>query len=284
MPFANRYFDSLDRHPNKPEVQMLSVSGWEWPPPSRPLNSVSTIKASIIRDIDIGTGTPSLIYNFQPLFFSCPNLKACSLTMYGPYQDPERLGTFEMTGEEKFPPLESLSLNGYYIRPNEWPHWRDRFCWPLLSSLEVGPQPDFTDKLLHTLNGYTTSLKSFKIAVWAGEDEAPAQDSLELFLYGFDSLESLDITNYVCPVEAMANHTKLVRLSVHLSEEWDSEESVPWWNSEDLDYLDENCPNLEVLEIDFERQSGAWVCFIISSVGIDELTVIIGPRYSAISS
>jgi hypothetical protein len=119
---------------------------------------------------------------------------------------------------------------------------------------------------LHRLKGHTTSLKKFKITVWSGEDEAAAQENLEAFLYSFDTLETLEITNYVCPVEAIANHRNLVRLAVHLAEEWDSEEVIPSWNASDIYYLDDNCPSLEVLEIDFERQAGAWVRSTISLV------------------
>ncbi|KAJ5387043.1 hypothetical protein N7509_009584 [Penicillium cosmopolitanum] len=269
LPLTDRYIDSFEGHPNKPELHILAFQGWE-KTPSRSLDFVSTIKASLLRERQrVQTdddNLPSMMLNFQKLFFSCPNLKSCSLTMFGPFENPDALATFEMTGEEIFPRLESLSLNGYFIRPNEWPHWRDRFSWSSLSSLEVGPQPELTDRLLQKLKGHTTSLKKFKITVWTGEDEAAAQEHLEGFLYAFDSLETLEITNFVCPVETMANHRNLVRLAVHLGEEWDSEEVIPSWNASDIDYLDDNCPNLEVLEIDFERQSGAWDDELLISV------------------
>ncbi|KAJ5750689.1 hypothetical protein N7533_007717 [Penicillium manginii] len=269
LPFTDRYIRSFENHPNKPKLHILAFQGWE-KAPSRPLNFVSTIKASLLRERQRlptdGDALPSMMLNFQKLFFSCPNLKSCSLTMFGPFENSDALATFEMTGEEIFPRLESLSLNGYFIRPNEWPHWRDRFSWSSLSSLEVGPQPDLADRLLHRLKGHTTSLKKFKITVWSGEDEAAAQENLEAFLYSFDTLETLEITNYVCPVEAIANHRNLVRLAVHLAEEWDSEEVIPSWNASDIYYLDDNCPSLEVLEIDFERQAGAWDSELLISI------------------
>lgn len=263
LPFTDRLIDSLDGHPNRPELQILAVQGWEKVPP-RFLDCVSTIKASLLRETqEVPTPSndlPSLMRNFQELFFSCRNLENLSLTMYGPFQNPETLSAFQMTGEEDFPPIKSLSLNGYYISQGEWSHWRDRFSWASLCSLAVGPQPNFTHRLLQCFNGYATSLKHFKISVWTGEDEAPDQESLERFLYSFDSLESLEIINYVCPVEALANHPNLVHLCVHLAEDWDSDEVVAWWDAVDVDYLNENCPKLEVLEIDFERKSGEWVC------------------------
>lgn len=260
--FTDRLIGSLDSHINKTELQILAVQGWE-KVPSRSLNCVSTIKASLLRETqEVPTADdsiPSLMRNFQKLLFSCPNLESLSLTMYGPFQTPETLSALVMTGEEEFPAIKNLSLNGYHISQGEWPHWRDRFCWESLSSLVIGPQPSFTARLLQCFNGYATSLKHLKISVWTGEDEAPDQESLEWFLYSFDSLESLEIINYVCPVEALANHPNLVHLCVHLAEDWDSEEAVAWWNSADVDYLNENCPRLEVLEIDFERIAGGWV-------------------------
>ena len=260
--FTDRLIDSLDSHINKTELQILAVQGWE-KVPSRSLNCVSTIKASLLRETEEAPtahdSIPSLMRNFQKLLFSCPNLESLSLTMYGPFQTPETLSALVMSGEEEFPPIKNLSLNGYHISQGEWPHWRDRFCWESLSSLVIGPQPSFTARLLQCFNGYATSLKHLKISVWTGEDEAPDQQSLEWFLYSFDSLESLEIINYVCPVEALANHPNLVHLCVHLAEDWDSEEAVAWWNSADVDYLNENCPRLEVLEIDFERIAGEWV-------------------------
>ncbi|KAJ5090532.1 hypothetical protein N7532_009216 [Penicillium argentinense] len=257
LSFNSQYMHSMRLHPNKPELHLLAVQGWE-PTPSETLHCVTTIKVTLFRELrhDVPGGVHPYMQAFRDLFFSCPNLKSCSLTMMGPAPPPQQLTRIELTGQEIFPPLQHLALNGHSIHPDEWSNWRTQFPWSSLTSLEIGPQPHYVEDFLGQLSGVTSqlsSLEKFKISVWAGQEEEVAEDRLKRFLLSIDSLQTLEITNYDCTVETVAAHKKLRHLVVRLSENWDSQESYDPLSSSELFHLDRNCPQLETLEIYFER-------------------------------
>ncbi|KAK4235729.1 hypothetical protein C8A03DRAFT_46167 [Achaetomium macrosporum] len=190
---------------------------------------------------------------FQSLFFACPNLKSFSVTLYLQYGGcvirtrPLRLPLFTLTGHETFPSkLESLSLDGYCMVPEEWAHWRDKLNWSNLTSLSLGPQRN-TD-LLELFRGHATALCSLTVERWAGEadDHCPQLDE---FLLSFDCLEHLTIKGHFVSNGALAHHPRLKRLCLHAMEVRRSGAPRPTLGVDDLRELDVNCPYLEDLEL-----------------------------------
>ncbi|KAL4899098.1 hypothetical protein BDW74DRAFT_184101 [Aspergillus multicolor] len=198
----------------------------------------------------------------QKLFFACPNLRSFSLSLVGNSGCMERVNwfplvdSFRFMGTEVFPPLEKLALDGYYIRKLEWAYWRDGLDWSKLKALTLGPQDSFG--LLGRLAGYATSLTTFKVYCYAGEDRAKDKKGLAKFLGSFDTLKMLDLKGYICVTSAIAHHRNLSTLCLH--------EDEPRWAGyrnqrrvltvEELDLLDKQCPELRDLEVDIRRKDG----------------------------
>ena len=225
-----------------------------------PLPCVKTIRASVNPFYDTQNKRNRQIPGLQKLFFACPNLKSFSLTLFGNYggcviQMPYHPQTysFEFGGEEKFPPLESLSLDGYHMTGSEWMHWRDKLEWTNLRSLSLGPQIH-TD-LLDSFTGHANALRSLTVQAWAGEgpDHCP---ELERFVGSFSTLEELTIKGHFVSVESLSNHPRLQQLCVHTIElPRDNDANRPVFSVNDLAQLDASCPNLRVLEIDADRRT-----------------------------
>lgn len=258
-----RLLTSAHNHTRQIEIHLLGETG-ERPHPAQPLPRVSSIKARVYRSrIDLDETVRPALLNIQDLFFSCPNLTSCYLAMEDGHTPSGSMtynyfDTFELKGDEVFPPLRHLSLDGRYIGEDEWPHWRDRFPWPTLSSLEIGPQSLYLCRTLDQMTGHARFLKTLKLKVLHGKGEIPCE-SLERFLSSFDTLETLELRNYSCSVGVITQHTRLRHLYRHIDESWESQQFRDVLSSEDLEYLDTRCPHLETMELDIERQDDHWV-------------------------
>ncbi|KAJ5661720.1 uncharacterized protein N7477_009336 [Penicillium maclennaniae] len=161
--------------------------------------------------------------------------------------------SFELSGEEKFPPLESLSLDGYRMTDKERVHWRDKLDWSNLRFLSLGPQKH-TD-LLNYFTGHANALRSLTVQMWAGEgrDHCP---ELERFVRSFNTLEQLTIKGHFASIKTLSNHPRLKQLCLHTIElPRDGGATRPTFNLDDLVELDANCPQLGVLEIDVDRRT-----------------------------
>src|SRR5436190_18445619 len=93
------------------------------------------------------TGTKAPILEIQKFFFQSPNLRSFSLATLNAHGGqlqrsvPAYVTTnFQLSGQEKFPPLEQLRLDGYFMRAPEWVLWRDRMDWRKLTSLTLERQ------------------------------------------------------------------------------------------------------------------------------------------------
>ncbi|KAI1287849.1 hypothetical protein F5Y03DRAFT_380258 [Xylaria venustula] len=206
----------------------------------------------------------------QTLLFTSPNLKAFSLKMYGDYGGCEgppmpRFGLVDairFSGNEIFPPLEELSLDGYrsgvrqdVIEP-EWEQWRRRFQWPKLRSLTIGPQS--MRGFLDLASGYATSLETLTVQVYDDADSSTSCPQLENFLTTFASLQSLTVKGYHLPLEPIRNHPDLTHLCLHMPEHIvTTDPPRPTLDVKQLEELDESFPRLETLEIDINRE-GQW--------------------------
>ncbi|KAJ5091351.1 hypothetical protein NUU61_006221 [Penicillium alfredii] len=244
--------------PGKPEIQLLGEKGEYDETPPQPLSSVSTLHAEIDRCSVhearcIGAGN---------LLFECPNLSTLSLSALSYSQRTTRFfvprPNVFLIGNQSFPPIRDLTLNGWQIYDAELFLWRDRFPWTLLTSLSLGPEP--THQVLRIMAGYPRTLKQLKVEAYAGEGESACLALAEFLspLSQVESLLSLELRNYFCDMWPIVQHSKLVNLCVHNTEPWTPGEARRVLSVEDLVLLDEHCPNLETLDLDIDRPNDEW--------------------------
>ncbi|PYI10659.1 hypothetical protein BO78DRAFT_359822 [Aspergillus sclerotiicarbonarius CBS 121057] len=250
-------------HSAKPELLLLNQDGKSETLTfaDQTLPCVSTLSANV-NTSDDSSGPNRRIPAIQQLFFNSPNLRSFSLEFHETYGGcvirmprHERINSFRFTGEEKFPPLKHLSLDGYRIDDGEWTYWRDGFQWEKLSSLSVGP--DNTGDLLDRLAGYATSLTTLKVSAWA-DDSDPGVKRLEKLLWSFNSLETLEIKGFMCSIAAIANHGNLSTLCLHEEELVHSEHQRRVATAQELDHLDIHCPKLKSLAVCLNRRDNQW--------------------------
>ncbi|KAI0157376.1 hypothetical protein GGR57DRAFT_65122 [Xylariaceae sp. FL1272] len=205
------------------------------------------------------------ILALQQFFFSCPNLKSFSLNMSGGYggcviriPQYEQIRNFRFTGDESFPPLESLRIDGYHFPEVEWKHWQQKMQWSKLRSVNLGPQ--FSASFLELAAGYAESLRHLKVDMYHYHGRDPRQGclALENFLRTFTSLESLTVRGcHLSSVSPIANHPRLKRLCLRSVEPASSIHQRPTYSMDYLSELDESLPHLETLELDLHRD-GEW--------------------------
>ena len=256
-------------HHAKPELLLLAQSGRNETCTfaDQTLPCVSTLSAHV-NAYDEGKGPNRRMLTIQQLFFNCPNLRSFSLGVSGNYggcviQTPrhEIITTFRLTGEEKFPPLEHLSFDGYWMRDPEWSYWRDGVQWEKLSSLAVGP--NITGGVLGHLAGYATRLTTLRVSAWAGE-RYPDTVGLEALLSSFSSLETIELKGYICSIEAIAHHPNLSILCLHEDELVRNQAQRRAPTVQELDHLDLHCQKLKSLKVCVNRDN-QWVGHISSS-------------------
>jgi hypothetical protein len=274
---------ALSEHGNHPELHLLEEDGSRVV--SGPLLSVTTLNASVNPYNDTPEQQNRRIPGLQKLFFACPNLKSSSISTYGNYggcviriPHHPRIFTFELTGEETFPPLESLSLRDFKIE-----HWRGIFDWSGLRTFSLGPQRITT--VLQLLKGHANALRSLTVRAWAGEaeeyeeleedygeEESDGEEeeydtyrqyrrfcsNLEDYLLSFDTLEQLTVKGHFVSNAALGHHPRLKHLCLHNMELPLYKAHRPTLDVASLGELDANCPDLETLEIDIQR-SNEWV-------------------------
>lgn len=133
---------TLCTHSRNPEV-FLKLDGYdERLNTDSPLPCISSLEvAGDPRSYRKANG----LLKFQQLVFSSPNLRSLSISVLDVYNGRmrrvRRAGmylTFNLKGEERFPPLEELALNGYEMKDKEVAHWQRNVQWDKLSSLTVG--------------------------------------------------------------------------------------------------------------------------------------------------
>lgn len=198
----------------------------------------------------------------QALFFSCPNLRSFTLSLTGGWggcllgtnQFP-KIHTFQLTGHETFPPLEELSLSAYGPDVDEQLIWRTRFPWSGLRSLSLGPRRNVD--FLELAGGHTISLRSLWVETFYDQSENECL-ALESFLRSFNTLESLSVKGHFLSSGAFSNHPNLRHFCLHTHECPYPDETRLILGGTGLYDLDLNCPLLESLEIDIQRD-GEWV-------------------------
>ncbi|RAH63292.1 hypothetical protein BO85DRAFT_411125 [Aspergillus piperis CBS 112811] len=254
---------TIYEHKRKPELLLLNQYSEEVNSSlaEQTLPRVTTLSASVSPAID-GNRPDRQIPTLQRLFFKCPHLRSFSLTVMRPYggcviRIPRHrvIWRFQLTGEETFPPLEHLCLDGYRMDDQHWSFWRDGLQWDKLVSLAVGPQS--CAGLFRCLVGFTRSLKILKVSVWAGEGDDEREELIEC-LSSFDSLETLVLKGYMCPVEVISRHSNLSTLCLHEEESARKERPRQVLTAEELSQLDVNCPKLKSLQVGVKRENDQW--------------------------
>lgn len=148
--------------------------------------------------------------------------------------------------EFRFPPLKNLSLSGYHITDDEKHFWKQKFPWRGIESLTLGVQTH--SGVLESATGNMHDLKKFKITSYTRHTVSNSSPELELFLSSFHSLESLTAKGSVPSINSVINHSNLKHLCLHAIEETDQERKT--LTLEEIENLDQHCPNLTSLEFD----------------------------------
>ncbi|KAL3492438.1 hypothetical protein BJX62DRAFT_109393 [Aspergillus germanicus] len=223
-----------------------------------PLSCITRLQLSL-NPFDQPNAESHCVPAAQRLIFNSPNLRSLSLTLWWRYggcvvSSPRYPVTtsFQFSGNEVFPPIEELSLDGYGNRmsDDEWTHWRDRFDWSKLCSLTLGPQD--ASGVLDRFAGYATALTSLEVRAYLGE-RSENREGLEALLYAFGSLRTLKLEGYICSVEAVAQHKGLEELWLHEDESARAAKERSVLTADHLEYLDRECPRLKTLKVDIKR-------------------------------
>ncbi|KAB5513566.1 hypothetical protein GE09DRAFT_1295011 [Coniochaeta sp. 2T2.1] len=263
-------------HSNNPRLHLLGEDG------SRvidgPMPNITALHAKVNPWHPQGDGPNSHMLQLQKLLFACTNLKDFSLGVWGNYGgcmaprvEHEMVFSFELTGEETFPPLESLSFDGYDMEKEEWAHWQDKLDWSKMTSLKVGPQhsPYSSVALFRRLvrsGVHANFLRSLTVTCWAtdGNDSCA---SLEKLLLSFKGLEQLTVRgHFIGDKHAVFNHPGLKKLCLHAIERDRRGAPRPVLKAADLAGLDAACSDLEDLEIDICRDNSGWAKDVIDNL------------------
>jgi hypothetical protein len=69
----------------------------------------------------------------------------------------------------------------------------------------------------------------------------------------------LEVTKTFCFIKDVALHTQLTTLSLHVNEWGRFRQEKATLSCEDLEYLDAQCPNLQMLTLDINPDNEEWV-------------------------
>ncbi|PGH32431.1 hypothetical protein GX50_04796 [[Emmonsia] crescens] len=208
----------------------------------------------------------------QEVVMSCPNLRSLTLSIHthhggcvlSPLDDV--LTQFSTKLKGKFPPLEELKLDDYYISDEEWPYWSDNLQWQCLWNLSL--MSSSIEPILPKLIGRVQNLRKLELMRYPDQIEYPGQfdDNVDKFLRSFSSLEIIIFEGYSASVEALMGHRNLSDLHMHTAESRYSGEIRPVLSAEDLQLLSQNCPKIKDLYIDVYR-NGSWPYEIFVALG-----------------
>lgn len=181
-------------------------------------------------------------------FKTFPNLASLSIELTRDHGRPterepwyiSRIEPLELAENVTFPPIENLSLSGYRLSEVELLFWKENFPWSKLKSLSLGPV--HTPGFLRAITGCVKNLSSFTMSAYNGsvDDQLP---KLVAFIMSFDTLEFLTVKGLPLSMGAVGYHPNLQKLTLHSVENDKKERKI--LESEDIIYLDEQCPRLE---------------------------------------
>ena len=201
------------------------------------------------------------VLELQRLIFNCPQLRLLSMTLILPLEgfwtcipkSPPSSVAFDPEGMASFPPLRELRLDGYFVSSEEWHIWRKGLDWQKLTSLSLGRRP--TGHFLDVMKDVVPNLRILKISIYdKGNPDMGIR--VEKFLRSFETLEELVLDGFLVPVEAIAQHSKLMTLHMHIADALLAQRAT--LSRAQLEYLNRKCPRIENLRLDFNRDS-EWV-------------------------
>ncbi len=234
---------------------------------------------SIKADIAYGCGaTESEMKNIYNMLTTCPNIRfldlsvrqrGCSITGTSPY-------TFDFQEGHRFPPLESLILNGYQFY--DWRRrlrdfsgtdaelldargkvagleaWYNAMDWTQLKHLGLHePEPEFLLRFYGCLPG----LRSFQISRNPFiEFKEQLREAVIYFISGLHKLEDLRLSGVggQIPLETIIQHGSTLRtLKIHEIESSEPEVQRQVLTLDQLEILNQSCPLLTNLSVDLYR-------------------------------
>ncbi|PGH03979.1 hypothetical protein AJ79_07211 [Helicocarpus griseus UAMH5409] len=214
-------------------------------------------------------GEPLLVA--QKVIMSNPNLRSLSLRIHYPWGGCVRsplsrvARKFSTDIEPRFPPLEELTLSDYRIDEEDWPYWRDNFQWQCLVNLTLKHSSDY---ILERMAGKAESLRRLEMVCFPDQTNyCDKSVDIDKFLRSFNSLESVHLEGYTATPEALAHHSKLSKLHVHVAESRSPEKIRPVFSTADLKLLGQKCPKIKDLSIDVHRER-AWPYKIFDTVAL----------------
>ncbi|KAI0097350.1 hypothetical protein GGR51DRAFT_469999 [Nemania sp. FL0031] len=256
-PLTQEALRCLAEHSQRISLHLLREDGRRCIEDDCNLQSVVSLAAQVDPHLG-GEGPNRDVLGLQELLFACPNLKSLSIKIHQSYggcvitmPHPDTVYSFQLSGDEKFPSLVELSLDGYSLSGDEWEHWAERFQWSKLKSLTLGPQ--YTANFLEQAKGYATFLRHLEVKVYTDADRSAHCHPLTDFLASFTSLESLTVKGYWVPVVAIRNHPGLKHLCLHSFEQVRVNGARLELDVQELQEIDKSCPHLETLEFDLFR-------------------------------
>ncbi|CAL5870905.1 uncharacterized protein PFLUO_LOCUS5146 [Penicillium psychrofluorescens] len=107
---------------------------------------------------------------------------------------------------------------------------------------------------MHALKGHARFLQSFTYLSACSHSQA----RLSQFLASFNTLKSLEVSKTFCFIKDVALHTELTTLSLHVNEWSRFHQSKATLSCEDLEFLDAQCPHLEILALDINPDNEEW--------------------------
>ncbi|KAJ5747313.1 uncharacterized protein N7511_009009 [Penicillium nucicola] len=262
MPLTDTFLEAVGHHSNSPKLHLLSEAGYTRV--DCQVSSVQALKIGIHLDFARRGESPKTIAP-RELFLAFPNLRNLSISVQRRYggcmpgpRTPLLIVPLKLLQHERFPPLESLSLGGYYVHVDEILSWRTKLPWQSLRSLHLTENRGF----LEAINGSPLLLEELSIF---GTEAAANGECLELnqILLSFDTLQKLEVTGHLPRMTAVAHHHSLKYLRLHKIEEPDKERKNH--SGEDIQLLGQECGELQSLEIDVSWDNG-WPEDVISAL------------------
>lgn len=115
---------------------------------------------------------------------------------------------FQLSGHEKFPPLEHLMLVDYSICTPERALWRDKMDWQRLTSLTLKGQAIGN---LALMRGLVKNLKVLRLHGWSWVN---GDRRVTEFIHSFKGLEEIELDGFYVSAYTLGMHPDLKSLSV----------------------------------------------------------------------
>lgn len=182
----------------------------------------------------------------QKIFFQSPQLRSFSLVIHsssGTTNFPmHTVRNFQLSGQERFPPLVQLKLDGYYMQTSERVLWRNKMDWPRLTSLTLIRAAVAN---IFLMLGVVRNLKVLRMQ----DESMPRHVSVGTFIRSFTTLEQIELVGGPAniSIDDLIVHPNLESIIMH------SHNPQHMFSVSDINYLDAKCPRIKFLELSFNE-------------------------------